>query len=62
MKTPAADLQAITAADGITYQVLEANPYTWNGLDRMQYRVKRPRGKRTYIVFGYENGTFSTAV
>lgn len=58
--TPSADLQQLRV-NGVTYDVLQAKPYTWNGLDRMYYQVKRPRGRRTYIVFGYENGTFSQA-
>ena len=52
----------IQAADGITYQVLVAKPYVHNNLNRVSYTVKRPNGRRTYLVIGYENGTFSTAI
>lgn len=62
-RNPAPDMTAtIQAADGITYQVLTAKPYIHNGVSRISYTVKRPRGRRTYVVIGYENGTFSTAV
>jgi hypothetical protein len=41
--------------------VITAKPYVHNGNARISYTCKRPRGKRTYNVIGYENGTFSTA-
>ena len=51
----------ITCAAGIRYEVIKATPYTHNGMQRISYTCKRPRGRRTYLVIGYENGTFSTA-
>lgn len=47
---------------GITYDVLEAKPYRWNGIERTYLRLKRPRGRKNYLVFGYENGTFSDPI
>ena len=51
----------ITCANGIRYEVIKATPFTHNGCQRISYTCKRPRGRRTYLVIGYENGTFSTA-
>ena len=48
--------------DGITYKVLKAEAYTHNGNARTQFTVKRPRGRRTYLVVKYENGQFSSVV
>ena len=42
-------------------QVIAARPFNHNGLARVSFTCKRPRGRRTYLVIGYENGTFSTA-
>jgi len=55
-------MTTIQCKDGITYKVITAKPYIHNGITRISYTCKRPRGKRTYVVIGYENGTFSTAV
>ena len=41
--------------------VVSAGTYTHNGIQRVAYTCKRPRGRRFYSVIGYENGTFSTA-
>ena len=51
----------IKCAAGITYKVIKATPYTHNGQARVSYTCKRPNGRRTYLVIGYENGTFSSA-
>jgi hypothetical protein len=59
--TPSATLPQVTCKDGILYDVLKASTYTFNGRNRVSYTCKRPRGRRTYIIIGYENGTFSTA-
>ena len=48
--------------NGITYDVLEAKPYQWDGQERTYLRLKRPRGRKHYLVFGYENGTFSDPI
>jgi hypothetical protein len=48
--------------EGITYEVLKAQPYTHNGNARTEFTVKRPRGRRTYLVVKYENGQFSSVV
>ena len=50
---------------GITYDIISATPFEVDMLggdkaQRICYRLKRPRGRRTYVVFGYENGTMST--
>ena len=55
-------MTTIQCKNGITYEVITAKPYVYNGIARTSYICKRPRGKRTYCVIGYENGTFSTAV
>ena len=57
-KRPMATIQC---KDGITYEVIKAEPYTHNGKARIEYTCKRPRGKRIYWVVQYENGLFSTA-
>ena len=54
-------MTTIQCANGITYNVITAKPYEFNGRSRISYTCKRPKGKRTYIIIGYENGTFSTA-
>ena len=55
-------MTTIQCKDGITYEVITAKPYVYSyGIARISYTCKRPRGKRTYNVIGYENGTFSTA-
>ena len=56
-----ATTNTIKCANGITYEVISAKPYNHKGNDRMWYTAKRPNGKRTYMIVGYENGTFSTA-
>jgi hypothetical protein len=59
--TPPTTLSQVTCKDGILYDVLKASAYTFKGCDRVSYTCKRPRGRRTYLIIGYENGTFSTA-
>lgn len=59
--TPSTSLKQLTTAEGILMTVVSAKPYTHNGLNRVSYTCKRPRGRRTYNVVGYESGTFSTA-
>lgn len=59
METP-----STLTVDGITYNVLTARPFEVEidgaQVQRVSYTVKRPRGRRTYVVFKYENGTMST--
>lgn len=59
--TPSTSLQQLRSAEGILMTVVSAKPYSHKGNDRVAYTCKRPRGRRTYCVVGYENGTFSTA-
>ena len=59
--TPSTSLQQLRSAEGILMTVVSAKPYSHKGNDRVEYTCKRPRGRRTYYVVGYENGTFSTA-
>lgn len=59
--TPSTSLTSLTSAEGIQMTVIKARAYNHNGCDRVSYTCKRPRGRRTYVVIGYENGTFSTA-
>ena len=59
--TPSTSLQTLRTAEGIQMQVIAARPFNHNGLARVSFTCKRPRGRRTYLVIGYENGTFSTA-
>jgi hypothetical protein len=46
--------------DGITYNVIRTEQFTHNGNDRVQYTMKRPRGRVEYRVVRYENGSFSS--
>lgn len=55
-------MTTIQCKDGITYEVINAKHYIHNGNARISYTCKRPRGKRSYLIIGYENGLFSTAV
>ena len=59
--TPSTSLQQLTTADGIKMNVVSACAFTWKGNDRVSFTCKRPRGRRLYVVIGYENGTFSKA-
>lgn len=59
--TPSVNLSQITK-DGVTYEVVKAKPYEYKGNSRVSYTCKRPRGRRFYMIIGYENGTFSRAV
>lgn len=62
---------ATIVIDGITYVILsqkdyvvtpEENPGLKNSVTRTRLWLKRPRGKRTYIAFRYENGSVSSVV
>jgi hypothetical protein len=46
--------------DGVSYVVLTEKTYEHNGSKRASITMKRPRGKRTYHVVRYENGTYSS--
>ena len=59
--TPSTSLASLTTADGIKMNVVSACAFTWKGNDRVSFTCKRPRGRRMYVVIGYENGTFSKA-
>ena len=59
--TPSTSLKQLRSAEGILMTVVAAKPYTHKGCERVAYTCKRPRGRRTYAVIGYENVTFSTA-
>ena len=59
--TPSTSLKQLRSGEGILMNVITAKPYTDNGRKYVAFTCKRPRGRRTYVVFGYENGTFSTA-
>ena len=59
--TPSTSLKQLRTAEGILMDVVSAGTYTHNGIQRVAYTCKRPRGRRFYSVIGYENGTFSTA-
>lgn len=48
--------------DGIKYVVLSETPYDFEGKTRYSIRLRRPRGKRVYVVIRYENGTLSSVV
>jgi hypothetical protein len=65
MATPMATTPATLTVDGITYDVISARTFDvdlFNGTkaQRVCYRLKRPSGRRTYVVFGYENGSISS--
>jgi hypothetical protein len=54
-------LQAMTLQlNGITYSVIRTVEFNHNGNDRVEYVMKRPRGRVEYRVVRYENGTFSS--
>ena len=68
--TPSTSLQQLRTDDGILMNVVSAKSYTigpeqnskmTRTVERVAYTCKRPRGRRNYVVIGYENGTFSTA-
>lgn len=61
----------IRTADGVLMEVIASkrftigpkeNPLMTRTVERVAYTCRRPRGRRTYTVIGYENGTNSTAV
>ena len=58
---PSTSLKQLRTAEGILMDVVSAGTYSHNGIQRVAYTCKRPRGRRFYSVIGYENGTFSTA-
>ena len=58
--TPSISLKQLRSAEGILMTVVSAKTYSHNGIQRVAYVCKRPRGRRFYSVIGYENGTFST--
>jgi hypothetical protein len=65
MATPMATTPATLTVDGITYDVISAKTFEVDmfGGDKAQrvcYRLKRPRGRRTYVVFGYEDRSISS--
>ena len=45
--------------NGITYNVVRAIEFNHEGNGRVQFVMKRPRGRVEYRVVRYENGTFS---
>ena len=68
--TPSTSLKQLRSAEGILMTVVAARSYTigpeqnskmTRTVERVAYTSKRPRGRRNYVVIGYENGTFSTA-
>jgi hypothetical protein len=66
MTTTTATTPATLTVGGITYDIISATPFEVDLMggskaQRVCYRLKRPRGRRIYVVFGYENGTMSTA-
>lgn len=62
LRYPLPAMTTIQCKDGITYEVINAKHYIHNGNARISYTCKRPRGNRSYLIIGYENGLFSTAV
>lgn len=61
----------ITTRDRETVVVLSSKKFTigpkenctlTKEVERVAYRVRRPRGKKVGMVIGYENGTFSSVV
>lgn len=48
--------------DGIKYVVVSIANYQHNGQCRKQITLRRPKGKRTYVVYHYENGAFSHVI
>ena len=45
--------------NGITYNVVRTIEFNHNGCDRVEFVMKRPRGRVEYRVVRYENGTYS---
>ena len=58
---PSTSLKQLRSGEGILMNVITAKAYTHNNCERVTFICKRPLGHRTYVVIGYENGTFSTA-
>lgn len=54
--------ETVIQKSGIAYEVIKVRTFIHSGNARLSYTCKRPRGKRTYIIIGYEDGTFSSAV
>ena len=46
--------------DGITYEVIRTIDFVHNGNARVEFVMKRPRGRREYRVVRYESGRFSS--
>ena len=44
---------------GITYEVISRTPFEHNGKQRFELVLRRPKGKRHYLAFQYENGVIS---
>ena len=42
--------------------IVEEKDYEYNGNKRKHYIVKKKHGKKHYMVFGYENGTYSDGI
>lgn len=47
---------------GHRYLVLASKPYEYKGRQRVALSVKKPKGRNTYTVIVYENGSMSEAV
>jgi hypothetical protein len=47
---------------GQRYLVLELKPYEYKGRQRVSLTVRKPRGRNSYTVIVYENGSMSEAV
>ena len=45
--------------NGLTYNVVRSIEFNHNGCDRVEFVMKRPRGRVEYRVVRYENGTYS---
>jgi hypothetical protein len=43
-------------------EVIKKTAYNHKGFDRIQYTVRKLKGKKTYLVVKYENGQFSNLV
>ena len=55
------EYKALTVLSAKTFTVGPNENSTFaHDIERTQYRVRRPRGKKEGIVIRYENGTFST--
>lgn len=46
--------------NGIVYRIVRAREFVKDGKTRVEYELKRPKGRISYYIVRYENGTYSS--